>query len=112
MWKNIVLSFATVALSVASAASYKVTLFQPSEVNGKMLKAGNYKIEVVDNKAVLTSGKNVVEAPVKTETSDTKYSSTSVRLNTSHGSPAVQEIRIGGTNTKLVFSDTAVSQNR
>jgi len=43
--KKILLSFATVALAVASAAnSYRVTLFQPAVLNGTELKAGDYKV--------------------------------------------------------------------
>lgn len=106
MTRKILLSFATLALAVASAgSSYKVTFFQPSLVNGTELKPGDYKVTLQDNKAVITSGKTSVEAPVKTETADTKYSSTSVRYRNGDGKYRVQEIRIGGTGTKLVFEN-------
>jgi len=105
--KKILLSFTTLALAISSAAStYKVTLFQPAVVNGTELKAGEYKITVKDNnKAVLQSGKTSVEADVKTETADSKFSSTSVRFLNGEGKYRVQEIRLGGTNTKLVFQN-------
>jgi hypothetical protein len=103
--KKILIAFATVALAVASAAAnYKVTLFQPSMIAGTELKAGDYKIEVKDNKAVVRSGKTVVEADIKVETAAEKFSSTSVRYNAADGKYQVQEIRLGGTNTKLVFN--------
>jgi hypothetical protein len=92
------------ALAVASAATHSVTLFQPSIVNGTELKPGDYKIEVKDQTAVISKGKNTVEAPVKIETSDSKYASTSVRYQNGDGKLRVQEIRLGGTKTKLVFN--------
>lgn len=106
MTKKILLSFATLALAVASAASsYKVTLFQPSLVAGTELKPGDYKITLTDNKAVITSGKTSVEAAVKTETADSKFSSTTVRYRNGDGKYRVQEIRLGGTTTKIVFDN-------
>lgn len=104
--KKFIFAFSTLALAVASAAaSYKVTLFQPSYINGTELKPGDYKIEVKDNKAVVKSGKNVVEADVKLETGDEKFNSTSVRYTTADGKFKVQEIRLGGTKDKIVFND-------
>ena len=72
--KKILLSFTTVALAVASAASsYRVTLFQPAILNGTELKPGDYKVTIKDNKAVLKSGKTSVEAKVTQETYDALY---------------------------------------
>ena len=104
--KKILLSFATVALAVASAASsYRVTLFQPAVLNGTELKPGDYKVTIKENKAVLTSGKTSVEANVKQETATTKFNATTVRYTDAQGKYHVQEIRLGGTNTRLVFED-------
>lgn len=104
---KVLLSFATVALAVASAASsYRITLFQPSIVAGTELKPGEYKVTLKDNnKAVITSGKTSVEANVITETADSKFSSTTVRYSNGDGKYKVQEIRLGGTNTKLIFQN-------
>lgn len=104
--KKLIFGFTTIALAIASAAvHYKVTLFQPSIIAGQELKPGQYKIEVADNKAVVKSGKTVVEADVRVETAGEKYSSTSVRYANADGKFRVQEIRLGGTNTKLVFNN-------
>ncbi|MGH9633024.1 MAG: hypothetical protein ACRD7E_32375, partial [Bryobacteraceae bacterium] len=71
MKKKILLTFVTMTIAIASAASsYKVTLFQPSIIEGTELKPGDYKIEVLENKAVIRNGKVSVEAPVKVETSE------------------------------------------
>jgi len=99
------LLFVTVALMVASAASYNVTLFQPSLIGGKELKAGEYKLTVDGDKAIFATGKEKVEAPAKIETADTKFSSTSVRYDNEGGKMKVTEIRIGGTNQRLVFAN-------
>jgi hypothetical protein len=103
---RILLSFATLALAAASAASsYRVTLFETSQVAGTELKPGEYKITLKDNKAVISKGKTAVEADVKTETADGKFSSTSVRYRNGDGKYRIQEIRLGGTNTRLVFEN-------
>jgi hypothetical protein len=106
MIKKLALSLSVFGLAIASAAStYNVTLYQPSIVNGTELKPGDYKVEVKDNTAIIKKGKQSVQATVKTETADSKFSSTSVRYLNGDGKYRVQEIRIGGTNTKLVFSN-------
>lgn len=105
MTKKILLSLGTFALAAASAATHKVTLFQASMLNGAELKPGNYKLTVDGNKAVLSSGKQQYEASVKTETADSKFSSTSVRYQNGDGKYRIQEIRLGGTNTKIVFAN-------
>ena len=104
--KQVLLTFATLALASASAASsYKVTFYQPTEVAGKELKPGVYKVEVKESTAVISQGKQSVEAPVKTETADSKYSSTTVRFRNGDGKYKIEEIRIGGTSTRLVFEN-------
>lgn len=104
--KKIFFGFATVALAVASAAAnYKVTLFQPSTINGTELKPGDYKVEFKDNKAVVKGSKNVVEADAKLETGTEKFGSTSVRYTNVDGKMKVQEIRLGGTTSKIVFNN-------
>jgi hypothetical protein len=105
MTKKVLLSFATFAIAVASAATHKITLFQPTMVGNTELKPGDYKLSVQDNKAVISQGKTSVEAQVKTETADAKFNSTSVRFQNGDGKYRVQEIRIGGTNTRLVFEN-------
>lgn len=104
--KKLILGFTTIALAIASAAAnYRVTLFQPSIIAGTELKPGTYKIELKDNKAIVKGGKEMVEAVVKVETTDEKFGSTSVRYTNGDGKYHVQEIRLGGTNTKLVFEN-------
>ena len=100
------LSFAVVALAaVASAKSYTVNLFQPAVLGSTELKPGEYKVEVVDQKAVVRNGKLHGEFPVKVENGDSKFSTTTVRFSNGDGKLHIQEIRLGGTTTTLVFSE-------
>jgi len=96
--------FLTIGLLAASAATYNVTLFQPSHVAGKELKPGDYKLILEDGKAIIQKGKEKVEAAVKVEQGDAKFSSTSVRYAEDNGKLKVQEIRLGGTTMKVVFN--------
>src|SRR5271163_325950 len=100
MVKNVLLGFASVALAVASAASYNVTFYTPVTINGSQLKPGDYKLELKDsNTAVLKQGKSVTEATVKVESDGQKFSRNAVRMN----GDKVEEIRLGGTSTRVVF---------
>ncbi len=109
--RKLLLSFATVALVIASAAGAgtKVTLFEKSFIGGEELKPGEYKIEVNGDKATIKSGKQVIEATVKTETGSEKFGATSVRYGNADGKYRVQEIRLGGTKTTLVFTGESTS---
>lgn len=109
MTKKFILSFAAAALMVVSAAEkHSITLFQPSFVNGTELAPGDYRMELDGDKVVISKGKQKVEATIKVESADAKFGSTSIRYNNTEGKYKVQEIRLGGTNRKLVFG---TSQN-
>jgi hypothetical protein len=98
-----VLTFAFVALSVASAATYKVSFLEPSVVKGKDLKAGDYQLDVKDNSVIIVQGKKQVEVPAKIENTHERYSRTRVLYNENKGKFTIQEIELGGTTTKLTF---------
>lgn len=100
------LSFGTLALAIVSAASsYHFSIFEPSFVAGQELKPGDYKIELNGDKAMIKAGKKTVETAVKVENGNEKFSETSVRYTNDNGKMMVQEIRLGGTHTKLVFNN-------
>ena len=105
MTKKFLLVFATLALAAASAKTYDVTLFQAATLNGKQLKAGDYKVELAGDKVVLRKSGQSTEAPVKVEQGAQKFSSTSVRYANANGANRIEEIRLGGTNTKLVVAE-------
>ncbi len=106
MRMRIVLPFLLVAgLAAASARTYTITLFETATVGTTVLKPGDYKLEVSGQTAVIRQGKVQTESPVKVEEGDTKFDATAVRyVNDAGGKARIQEIRIGGTKTRLVFT--------
>lgn len=103
---KVLLFFMAAGLAAAGAKTYTMDLFEPALFGSTELKPGVYKVEVVDQKATVRNGKLLGECPVKVETVDRKYDTTSVRfLNKGDGGKLrIQELRIGGTKTKLVFT--------
>jgi len=111
MLNKILLTLTTAGVMTLSAASgtYKISLLDDSVVGGQQVKAGDYKVEIKDNNtAVLMHGKKSIEVQAKTETSPTKFSTTEIEYTNKN---QVQEIRIGGTNTKLVFGNNGTTGN-
>jgi hypothetical protein len=108
--KKLLFAISAIAL-VASAAdtTYKFTLQETATLNGTQLKPGDYKVQVSGDKATLKIGKTVIEAPVKVETADKKFSSTSIDINTVNNQPQISEIHVGGTTAKLVFAGGATA---
>lgn len=103
MIKPFLISFALVALSVASAATYKISFVEPSVVKGQELKAGDYKLDVKDNSVVIFKGNQRVEVPAKVESSSKKFDRTRVLYNENKDKFTIQEIELGGTSTKVLF---------
>ena len=105
MMRKVLPFFLVAGLAVASARSYTVNLFETATVGTTELKPGEYKIEVNDQKAVIRKGKVQTESTVKVEEAETKFDNTVVRyVNSADGKIHIQEIRIGGTKTRLVFT--------
>jgi hypothetical protein len=103
MFKKFALAFAILGLAAASAATYRVTLSQPSKVEGKQLKAGEYRLNVAESKVTIVSGKESVEVPVKVQNGETKFDSNSIRYTGTGDKVSIKEIRLGGTKTTLLF---------
>jgi hypothetical protein len=103
MIKKTIFGLFTAALMIASAATgtFRVSILQDSVVDGKTLKAGDYKLEIQNNMAVLKHGKDSIQLPAREETSASKFSQTEIQYTNNND---LQEIRIGGTNTKVVFT--------
>jgi len=96
------------AAGIASAATYHVTLLNPTIVNGTELKPGDYRLDVNNDKAVFHVGRKTVEAPVKIETAAKKTSSTTFRYGTTpEGKMSLQEIQFGGSTTTLTFDNSS-----
>jgi len=112
MKTKFMLAFAVCALAIVSAAStYHVTFDNPTWIAGNELKPGDYTIKVDGDKIVLKSGKNVVETSAKVETNDQKFESTSFRMIDQGGKPVLEEIRVGGTRTRIVLESAPNTAN-
>lgn len=107
MVRNILIGFVSMALLAIAASSYNVTFYQPVMINGSEVKPGDYKLELKDKTAVIKQGRKVIEAPATIENDSQRYQQTSVRLN----GMQVEEIRIGGTNTRVVFEKASNASN-
>lgn len=100
--KKLLFAFSGIALVIASAAgNFTVQIYSPTKLNGADMKPGEYKVELKNDTAVFWQGKKSMAAPVTVETESAKFSATSVKYNNG----AIQEIRVGGTNKKLVFAN-------
>ena len=100
--KKLLFAFSGIALMIASAAAnFTVQIYSPTKLNGAELKPGEYKVELKNDTAVFWQGKKSMVAPVKVETASEKFGSTSVKYDNG----AIQEIRVGGTNKKLIFAN-------
>ena len=109
MIKKLVVAFAVLALAAAfaggvSGVTYKITLLQPSVVKGTALKAGEYRLQILNETATLTGQKLTVDIPVKVETTERKFENTAIRYVEQDGKAMISEIRIGGTKTKLLIN--------
>lgn len=91
------------AASAFAASSHKVVFFKDVVVNGSTVKAGEYKVEVNENRATLKHGDTVVAAPVRVEHNADLYTNNAVKL---YGGE-VEEIRLRGTHMRLVFEKPA-----
>lgn len=106
MIKKFVLGMGVFALAILSAAnSYNVTFYDPVVINGTTLKAGDYTLEIKENTAIIRQGKVMAQASVKIENNDKKFATNTVRVSGTQ----LEEIKLGGTHTRLVFEKTGTA---
>jgi hypothetical protein len=101
MKKTLLLSIAVFGVTAfASSNTFKMSLTQDSVVEGKTLKAGDYKVSFENGNAVIKQGKETIEVPAREETEASKYQTTSLMYQDQGN---LSEVRFGGTHTKIVF---------
>jgi hypothetical protein len=86
-------------VAIAASNSYHVQIYQDSVIGGKSVKAGEYKIEMQNSKAILTQGKQTIEVPAHLESAGKKFGSTEM----DYRDKTLHEIRVGGSKTKIIF---------
>jgi hypothetical protein len=101
MLKKLSLAAAVAAASlIASGNTYKVNVLEDTTLNGKQIKAGDYKVALEGTTATLKRGKDSVTVPAHVEQSQSKYQNTAIK----YVNNSIEEIHIGGTTTKIVFT--------
>ncbi len=96
------------AMAFAASNTYKVDVAQDSLIEGKTLKAGQYKITVENGTATLKHGKDTIQVAAKQVTETSKVPATELLYQNGN---TLQEIRLGGSNTSIVF-DAAAPSNK
>jgi hypothetical protein len=92
--------------SAYAASSYQFTLYKATTINGTQLKPGPVKLDLQGDKIVIKQGKTSAESNVTVQNGDRKFDASSVTYNAT-ATDQVQEIRLGGTATKLLFDSGA-----
>ena len=103
--KNLLLAFTLLGVSIASAKTHTITLTSPAAIGNSQLKGGEYKLELNGDSVLVKDGKMVNEFAVHVENEARKFDSTSITTSSRGGSNRIEEIRLGGTTVKLVFSN-------
>ena len=110
MKKTLLLGFVALGATAfaATASSLKVNIFQDSTVEGKTLKAGDYRISLDNGNAVIKQGKQSIEVPAREETEANKFVRTALIYQADGKN--LKEIDVEGTHTKIIFEGAASTQ--
>jgi hypothetical protein len=97
------------ALPLVAKSKQTVKLFNQSVIGGATLKAGEYEVDVAGNDVVFFKGKKeVARAPFHPQAVDRKFSRNSLVYEGEN----VTEIRLEGSNQKLVLEGGSATANR
>jgi hypothetical protein len=103
------LTFA-VAAALGASSAHSIKLDKPAVISGAELKPGEYKLEVNGDRVTISNKKASVDATAQVETTTgEKFRATTMCCVGDDGKYNLQEIRVGGTNQKLVLSNQPVS---
>ncbi len=107
--KKTTMILAVVALTLTSAwaKDFSIKVMQPTVVAGTEFKPGDYRVELNGTKMTFTNGSKAVVCDVKVEATGQKYAQSSLRSEETGGKLHAQEIRLRGTDTKLVLTEPA-----
>jgi hypothetical protein len=109
MKKTLLLGIIAVGAAFAAGSTVKVNIFRDSTVEGKALKAGDYKISMENGNAVIARGKQTIEVPAREETDANKFDKTELIYNGDASS--LREIAVGGTHTRIIFEESSAAHS-
>ena len=106
MKTKMLVGFMALGITAAFAAkdTFKVNLVQDSIVDGKPVKAGQYKVALENGNAVMTHGKESIELPAHEVTTANKFESNELTYSNNIN---LEAIAVGGTHRKIVFGNAA-----
>jgi len=115
MRKNLAVAVALVAFTLTAMAGEKVKkhsfkVFNPTEVNGVQLKPGDYAVAFTDGSAVFyRDGKEVAKAAARKEEAASKFAMNGLLYLSDE--KTLSEIRLGGTNQKVVLDGVTAAKS-
>jgi hypothetical protein len=92
-------------LSIVSAKSYDIIISTTVKAGTVQLKPGEYRLKVDGGNATFydVNTDKSFTTPVKVETSDKKFDQTKVDTTKDGDQNKLQDIELGGSNTRLEF---------
>ncbi len=95
------------SLTIAIAKNYELTLSATTKAGNLELKAGQYTLKVQGDKAIFTSVDTAKQftTSVKVENTDKKFDTTRVDASKNGEVDVVKDIELGGSKTRLQFSE-------
>ena len=109
MNETLLLSFlACGSAAFAAGNALKVNIFQDSVIEGKTVKAGDYRVSMEGGNAVLRQGKESIVVPAKEESASSKFSNTELLYKDGAN---LESIGVKGTNTKIVFESAPATHS-
>jgi hypothetical protein len=106
MKSKILIGFALLGLSIASAKSYEISVDNVAKAGDVQLQPGLYKVSITGSKVRFTdenSGKSVETTATVESNGKTKYDNTALESEQVNGVAKIHEIDLGGTATRLKF---------
>jgi len=108
MKTTLISGFLILGMSVfAASKTHKVDIQQDSVIEGKTVKAGEYKLSFENGNAVLQMGKESIQVPAHEETIANKVFSDEL----TYVDNKLEAINIAGTTTKIVFEPAGSAQS-
>jgi hypothetical protein len=91
---------ALVGVSLVSAKSYRIEILDACKAGTMQLKPGEYTLKLNGSKVHLLDNRgNSVEAPLKVEPTDRKFTQTAVEISGTH---QLEFITLSGSKSKVV----------
>jgi hypothetical protein len=101
----LLLSTMILANAKTNNKTYDVHLYSAAAAGTSQLPAGEYKVKIDGDNAILTEveTRESFTVPVKVQTADKKFEQTAVVTTDKSGATQIEAIEVGGSTTRLAF---------